>query len=124
MSERPSHDQLSPQLRNVLYLRCAGYSHAEIAAVLDLKRATVHTYIRRLNTIFLKGITDDAGSGTRGSERGLRLAYVLGLLHAGATVQELPGHLRELDRRVRHAQIGAPTVKSLVSRSDTQGQPS
>lgn len=116
--EPRENDQLSPQLRNVLILRTAGYTHTAIGEVLGISRPTVHTYIKRINKLFLKGITADDGR----QETGFRIAYVLGLIDAGCTVPDVQRHLLELESRVRRAQIGTPRVRQADFSCNTRHQ--
>jgi len=114
--ERPN-DLLSPQLRNVLILRTAGYTYTDIGETLDISRATVYTYVKRINRSFLRGITKDDGR-----EGGFRLAYVLGLIDAGCSVYEIREKLEDLEARVRRAQIGTPRVRATLSSCHTENQ--
>jgi hypothetical protein len=115
--ERPS-DRLSPRLRNILILRIAGYNYTDIGECLGISRATVYTYIKRINRLFLRGITKQ--DDTR--EVGYRVAYVYGLLDAGCDVPEIAEKLQNLEARVRRAQIGTPRVRTDLSSCHTEFQ--
>lgn len=88
--------KLPPYLRRVLYLRISGMTDAEIADEMGIKLRTARTYLKRLRGITLSGITD-WGDGSR---KWVRMAYVIGLVDGGVSLEELPKYLQRFEDRV------------------------
>lgn len=98
--------RLTPRRRNVLCLRAAGYSQGQIARRLDISLGLVRKDVKAISHALIPGVTD----GAPGESKGYRLAYVLGLLDAGADPDDVPDYLQALEDRVawRESQAPAP----------------
>lgn len=87
--------RLSPRRRNVLCLRAAGWSQAQIAERLGMTERLVRKDCEAINRLLIPGVTDDDMSA-----KGYRAVYVLGLIDGGVDPDDVDAHLSALVDRV------------------------